>query len=273
MTELLLVFATIQEAKPFIEITDAKSNRKRPFIHTATDENTSILITGIGVFNASIRLTEYLSTQPLPSLVVNIGMAGSFGLIQDQWYKASAISYYDSKTHYTDIICREEKYAHLHTVNTPADKVKMAENPNWMYDMEAYGLFASARYFLNHHQFQIFKYISDRDGSLVSIKNSLSGYTDSCPMVWSKVKLLFQKIISFKNDESTIQSFRDKFEVFCTKNRLSFSQKNLLMERLTYLKNLGFKEVVDTLLQKSYLEFTDRDRRFAEIINELNKYE
>lgn len=274
MSDILLVFATPQEAKPFITLTNAeKINQKRQLIYHSSLESITLLVTGIGVFNASIRLTEYLSTHPTPSIIVNIGLAGSFGLKENEWYIASAFSYLDCKTHYSDIISRKFKYAHLHTVNKPADNSKMAQHPLWMYDMEAYGLATSARYFLENHQFHAFKFISDRDGNLSTVKNALSVYENSCYDIWSEVRHLFATTKTTVRDQKTHQLFIEKIENFSIKNKLSFSQKHLLIERLTYLKNLGLQDIVERFLQNSYISITDRDKRFNEILNDLNLYE
>lgn len=262
----LLVFAHMEEAQAIIRHYNAKSHQSPSFYHYFSSEEVDIIISGMGVFNSTIATVHTLSRRTDISCVLNIGLAGSVGKPLHTWFAVSSVHYRSCRTHYTDAIFSKVTYSPLMTVDRPATRNEMCQRPDFLYDMEGYGFFESSRKFLENHRIHLLKFVSDNDGKPDSIRNALDLYNQTILKVTLNALSELQIIISQSHHPGHQNFVLSAVKEFGEKQRLSFSQIQLLIEQSIFLLNSGKSESINRMLITDFMHIRDRDRRYKEII-------
>lgn len=105
MKNILFICAMEKEAKQIAEKLEMKEINKN--LYENENENKRLLITGIGKQLTAINLTQYLSNNSKPDLIINIGFAGSTDIPIGKWVNISRVYNYEWE------IPGEEKYVML----------------------------------------------------------------------------------------------------------------------------------------------------------------
>lgn len=105
MKNILFICAMEKEAKQIAEKLEMKLINKN--LYENKNENKRLLITGIGKQLTAINLTQYLSNNSKPDLIINIGFAGSTDIPIGKWVNISRVYNYEWE------IPGEEKYVML----------------------------------------------------------------------------------------------------------------------------------------------------------------
>lgn len=105
MKNILFVIAMEKEAKQIAQKLEMKEVSNNLFENK--EKNKRLLITGIGKQLTAINLTQYLSNQPKPDLIINVGYAGSTDIPIGKWVNISRVYNYEWE------IPGEEKYVML----------------------------------------------------------------------------------------------------------------------------------------------------------------
>ncbi|MFN3951623.1 MAG: hypothetical protein ACK4KT_04355 [Thermaurantimonas sp.] len=269
----LLIFAHREEAEILIQYFGAKVTQAPHYYRCYSSEKADLLITGTGVFNMMASIIHHLSTHKENHFILNIGLAGSHNRPLYSWYAISSVHYPPFKTHYTDPIFSTLDYASLKTVNRPASSEEMKVAPDFLFDMEGYSFVQSAKRFFENHRIHLIKFVSDHDGKMDSIKSALQQYNTSVPHIIESALKAIQKADTRSASSVAAKSYFEKINEFGQNQRLSFSQIQLLTEQCIYHINSGNKNIVDQLLNQDFLSVMDRDQRFTQILNHLNRNE
>jgi len=91
MKNVLIVCALEKESKLIAE----KLNLKSVGNNVLRNGNISLLITGMGKQRTAIKLTEYISKNEKPDIIINIGYAGSTDIPVGKWVNISKVHNYD----------------------------------------------------------------------------------------------------------------------------------------------------------------------------------
>lgn len=105
MKNILFICAMEKEAKQIAEKLEMKEINKN--LYENENDNKRLLITGIGKQLTAINLTQYLSNNSKPDLIINIGFAGSTDIPIGKWVNISRVYNYEWE------IPGEEKYVML----------------------------------------------------------------------------------------------------------------------------------------------------------------
>ncbi len=105
MKNILFVIAMEKEAKQIAQKLEMKEISNNLFENK--EKNQRLIITGIGKQLTAINLTQYLSNQPKPDLIINVGYAGSTDIPIGKWVNISRVYNYEWE------IPGEEKYVML----------------------------------------------------------------------------------------------------------------------------------------------------------------
>lgn len=119
MKNILFICAMEKEAKQIAEKLEMKEINKN--LYENENENKRLLITGIGKQLTAINLTQYLSNNSKPDLIINIGFAGSTDIPIGKWVNISRVYNYEWE------IPGEEKYVML---AGGSQKLEVLENSN-----------------------------------------------------------------------------------------------------------------------------------------------
>ena len=119
MKNILFICAMEKEAKQIAEKLEMKEINKN--LYENENENKRLLITGIGKQLTAINLTQYLSNNSKPDLIINIGYAGSTDIPIGKWVNISRVYNYEWE------IPGEEKYVML---AGGSQKLEVLENSN-----------------------------------------------------------------------------------------------------------------------------------------------
>lgn len=119
MKNILFICAMEKEAKQIAEKLEMKEINKN--LYENENENKRLLITGIGKQLTAINLTQYLSNNSKPDLIINIGYAGSTDIPIGKWVNISRVYNYEWE------IPGEEKYVML---VGGSQKLEVLENSN-----------------------------------------------------------------------------------------------------------------------------------------------
>lgn len=119
MKNILFICAMEKEAKQIAEKLEMKEINKN--LYENENENKRLLITGIGKQLTAINLTQYLSNNSMPDLIINIGFAGSTDIPIGKWVNISRVYNYEWE------IPGEEKYVML---AGGSQKLEVLENSN-----------------------------------------------------------------------------------------------------------------------------------------------
>ena len=119
MKNILFICAMKKEAKQIAEKLEMKEINKN--LYENENENKRLLITGIGKQLTAINLTQYLSNNSKPDLIINIGFAGSTDIPIGKWVNISRVYNYEWE------IPGEEKYVML---AGGSQKLEVLENSN-----------------------------------------------------------------------------------------------------------------------------------------------
>ncbi|MFN4299030.1 MAG: hypothetical protein ACK4EX_04755 [Thermaurantimonas sp.] len=265
----LLVFAHWEEARHVVRYFDARSINCPAFYKRFSCDSYDIIVTGIGILNMQAAVIHYFSTESKADCALNVGFAGSASKTLHSWYAASSVHCTPFKAHYLDPVFSKSPYAPLHTVHQPATESQMKNKPDSLFDMEGYGFVTGAKRFLQIHQIHLLKFVSDRDGKLESVKNSLKDYNESVINTIETALAEINHIIHLAGDLRLYYDLETSVKDFSNKQRLSFTQTQQLLEYCMYLVNAKQKHRVNSVLAESYLNIPDRDKRFEEICTRL----
>lgn len=119
MKNILFICAMEKEAKQIAEKLEMKEINKN--LYENKNENKRLLITGVGKQLTAINLTQYLSNNSKPDLIINIGFAGSTDIPIGKWVNISRVYNYEWE------IPGEEKYVML---AGGSQKLEVLENSN-----------------------------------------------------------------------------------------------------------------------------------------------
>ena len=119
MKNILFICAMEKEAKQIAEKLEMKEINKN--LYENENDNKRLLITGIGKQLTAINLTQYLSNNSKPDLIINIGFAGSTDIPIGKWVNISRVYNYEWE------IPGEEKYVML---AGGSQKLEVLENSN-----------------------------------------------------------------------------------------------------------------------------------------------
>jgi len=119
MKNILFICAMEKEAKQIAQKLEMKLINKN--LYENKNENKQLLITGIGKQLTAINLTQYLSNNSKPDLIINIGFAGSTDIPIGKWVNISRVYNYEWE------IPGEEKYVML---AGGSQKLEVLENSN-----------------------------------------------------------------------------------------------------------------------------------------------
>ena len=155
-----------QEARIFIEHFKLKKTASSQF-PIYQNENTSLVISGIGAFNASTAVGYLLGRAPI-DLLINFGVAGHPTMPLGALACPSSISFNKLPTRYPYINPRLplKAFHPLTTVTTPDSSYQQVT----LYDMEGYGFFEAATKLLSLEKILMLKVISDNK------ENPLEGF-------------------------------------------------------------------------------------------------
>jgi len=238
-----IVCAYLKEAKPLIKWFNLKKRDDKFLIYE--NEEIKLIISNPGKLNSAIATTYLLSKFELDNLI-NIGIAGSFdkkigkifliNKINDNLFPDILIKHPFKES---EIICFDE----------------VVENGEYsLVDMESEGFFKAATKFLKTHQIFLLKIVSD---NLVCFRPTQE-FIDN---LYAPHK---EKIISFiKSLPKKIKIDLNEAEKIAKKYNLSFSQKEMLKNRIMYYKLNNWP------LPKIDFEPKNRDYNFKRIMSEF----
>ncbi len=169
---ILLVFALYSEAKPFIEALSLKSQPGAKGLQVFSNVEYVAVITGTGKVSSAIGTTYALARFSSIFTAVNIGLCGSSIEPVGNLFLIDKITDEDTgRTFYPDILSKSElKSGILRTVSQPF--IGSCED---LIDMESSGFYEAASNFLDTHQIQLLKIVSDKLDSQVLDKKSVQG--------------------------------------------------------------------------------------------------
>ncbi len=274
----LLVFAYLEEARPFIEYYSSRYlyNLKTIQCLFSEQHNTYILITGGGFHSTSVAITSFFerySRVEKDIICFNIGIAGSFKLpLYEVFYASKIINYHNYKSFYPDVFIKAP-YAELMSIEFSADKKIMQQYPEAMFDMEAYSFVSACRYFVKNHHIHCIKFISDNNGIISDMFEMLNAYKKVFPKFLEIIDSIIEKIhpshLSVDQDIANMHILHD----FAEKHSFTYSQKRILDRAARYYVHYHSIDDLHHLLQqyanvKTKLK-SERDNLFEEIINLL----
>jgi nucleoside phosphorylase len=150
-----IVTATKLEASVIIQTLNLKKTSSKPFV-VYENSNFCLIISNIGILNASIATTFLLTNKKIKK-IVNFGVAGSsienscigeIYEIEKVYYESAKIATF-SLNHF--------KTAPLKSQNHPATKSKK----QMLFDMEGFGYFVASKKFLEKESIFLLKMVSD----------------------------------------------------------------------------------------------------------------
>lgn len=262
--------ALLAEAKPFIESEKLSLIQQTPF-HIYANVSYTILITGMGKQNALIAVSHLLTKKIFGNddILVNFGLAGA---VEDFEIGSLVLGHSlheksSGKTCYPDMRLShpytEAKITTVNEVQTSIDKdIELV-------DMEAYGVYQAALFYLKSSQILTFKLISDHFCKDIPSKEQV--YNWVTPHVAPLLSLLenYQNRLPSKvKFSATLQGEVDKTVVTL---KLTTSQENQFNDAL---KGFILRENKEPLLPKHLPEFSTHKKEqkdaFSKLINLLN---
>lgn len=185
---IYLIMAMPIEAKPIIDFFNLKKSSVITKFQVFSNDNITLLISGVGPFKSCIATTFFLSHFELKKddYIINLGIAGCKSKkesIGDIFLCNRLKNNSSQRFFYPDMIFNHPfKEASLESFSTP---IYSGENLSLdLIDMEGAAIFEAANYFVENHQIFILKIISDFLNSVDSssieslIKKNLPILTD-----------------------------------------------------------------------------------------------
>lgn len=177
MTKLLIGTAMLDEAKDIIKLLNLAPVLRTTNLYTSDDKSINLIITGIGIPNTMYELTKYLLSNQDIKKVINIGYAGGYKLVKDNFYLATNCFLLDA--YHTSPILNYPKYylpgiSQFKLVNNTAlegvilyssstFQEHIISDEKYLADMEGYAYYYLAQKF--NIELEIIKYTSDIIGS------------------------------------------------------------------------------------------------------------
>jgi len=252
----LFVFAYPEEAAPYIHHFSPKHLFQIKNIQCLYSESHRcyLLITGSGSIHMSVALTiffERFSHLKNDIVCFNIGIAGSYKRPLHHIFYASKISnYHNEKTFYPDIFI-QYSLAELISIEFPADEKIMLAYPDAMFDMEGFAFANTLKFFVHNHQIHCIKFISDNNGIIQDMDNTISAYHCKTDEVLTLSENITHTIHTFFHSLSKDSENKNNFaEIDNITNTLPLtqSQKHQLKKAaLFFLKKHPFSELNNVL--------------------------
>lgn len=264
-----LFFALAIEAKVFIERFRLKKVSDKPEIYA--NSRYVAVITGVGSLAISHTLGyifgKFEDEIDKNTIFVNIGTASSASNKIGSIFLVNACSKEGEKrSFYPDI------FTNIGLPLSPLLSLKRAINAKEsakdgvLYDMEGYGFCSAANSYLQTHQYQLIKVVSDNLSDNLFSKEFVYGlFRQNLPLIESFLD-------SIKLDLHILDRFeRVKVDAFCERLNFTFTQKEEIRELFFYYK-LGnrsvtkFLEKYDKIYPKNR---TDRNKIFKDVRHSL----
>lgn len=252
---IYLCTALIWEAKPFITTLSLKQNQALNRFPIYENDEFSLIITGSGPLNAAIGLTYLLSSKNIHSndLIINVGICGSTlsSLPIGTAHMIHKIKDHSTNmTYYPDIL-----FTHPFpesSIETSAQIVNNENRPDFseaLIDMEAAAIYRTSSFFIQPHQVQFFKIVSDYLSSDRLTAEDVSGFI--LPYVEQLCSLAREIVVALPKDESPFTQEEIRLiEQFKEQLHLSVSMQTKLDQVLLYCKNNG--QSVNSLINTFY---------------------
>jgi len=253
-----------------IDCLSLKKLQDFPFPKYGSGENT-LFITGVGMLNMAAcvgyAFATYQNIVDKNTIFINFGTASSENLPQGTLYLISSVTKSgEKKSFYPDIFTKTDiPKATLESVDTPLGGGNIVKK-GMLYDMEGYAFALTSNRFLQTHQYQLLKVVSDNlDDKLFSKKDIYEIVEKNIDSIdrFLKATNLDLEILTTK-EKSLITSFVEDF-------RFSFTQKEELKELFYYYKLRDksitkFLKNYDNILPKNK---TDRNKIFKYVRQSL----
>jgi nucleoside phosphorylase len=269
---ILLVFALPQEAKPFVQYTQAKLLTEVGNLKYYESPKYNILITGLGNTAAATAIGWYFGKYNTKSIVWNIGTAASAKKEVHSWQRI--VQVYSQSTEqyfYPEIQTSHFPLATCCTVTKPHNEIMLLGIQQDLVDMEFFALAKAAQQFVPTNFIQSIKWVSD-NGSLDFYKNKnwQTIYAEKLKEVLIEIDTQSVKIIESANKyHADIAPYLQLVE---SKLQISFTQKvqlkNALIHAVHTKGNQWLSAVLDTVpddITQTHL----RNTIFTDLLNQL----
>jgi len=252
---IYFVCALYQEAEPFINRLCLKKSNAITHFQVFSSEEVKLIISGTGSISAAIA-TTYLCTQFPPdkhSFLVNIGLAGASDYklpISELCIVNKIVDASTNRTYYPDMIFRHN-FTEMCVVTYP----KFIENnpiftQPFLVDMEASGIYLSARMFFQTHQMIFFKIVSDHlEKKDISSFNVPSIMDSSIEIILSWIQAIHTD--SYHCEASTDEIYQFTCEII-DNLKLSVSNQHQFKQYIHYYR-LQHNDLDSVLSQMSHV--------------------
>lgn len=160
--ELVIITALQAEAKPILALHQGKLMHQQKSLRFYKTSFGFVLVTGMGILNASAAIGWLSARVNRHATLVNIGLAGSAAhninqVYQIQWVQNNATN---SIWHASLWVEPKYQFAPLITYTNPVDNNQLTKTGQ-LADMEGYALAKAIQTYFNPSRFMLFKFISD----------------------------------------------------------------------------------------------------------------
>jgi hypothetical protein len=264
------VFALQQEAKPFIEILNAKQIFQQKNLKLYKANNVFVLVTGIGCI-ASATAVGWFLAQYKNVILWNLGCAAS-NINIGSWQRVVCVKQ-DNKCFYPEIFSKTKiQLNSLNTVNAAISNKQLKQYNDELVDMEGIGFAISALTFISSSQIQILKWISDNGNiNFYKDKKWINAYEEKIKEIIEYIEQETNLISKHLNDINiNTSTFIENVNL---KLQLTFTQKEQLHKALVYYLNLNNQDNLKTLLNDFLTQINNKLNNktyFNDLINKLN---
>lgn len=281
MIPRLFVFAYPEESAPYTQYFSPKHLFQIKNIQCSYSEKyqSYILVAGSGSIHISVALSVFFEKfSHLKNEIVcfNIGIAGSYKKPLHQiFYASKIVNYHNEKTFYPDIFVKHPM-AELVSIEFPADKKIMSAYPDAMFDMEGFAFANTLKFFAHNHQIHCIKFISDNDGIIRDIDETMAAYhskTDEILALTDNITKIIYDFFHTSSEYAENKSYVTEIENIANHLPLTQSQKYQFKKAaLFFLKNHHLSDLHKVLSDYSLhavMSKRERNRAFQSILKTL----
>jgi len=265
------IFCALElEAKPLAESLSLVKLQDSPFLMYA-DSETVLTISGIGSINIALcvgyiyaRYKEHIDKN---TIFINFGTTSSQDLNIGDIYIINKVGKDGEKrSFYPDIFYRiDTPFATLQSIDTPLNKDSDTKK-GILYDMEGFAFVLAVNRFLQTHQYQLIKIVSDNKCDAFFSKKAVAD------MISKHIEVIKRFLDSLEVDLEILTSTeKHLIYLFLERLRFSFTQKEEL-KKLFYGYKLRdksitkFLKIYDNILPKNK---SDRNKIFKDVRQSL----
>jgi len=257
------------EARVFIDRFGLKKISNRPEVYVSS--RYVLAITGVGSLAVSNTLGyivgKFENEIDKNSVFVNIGTASSASMPIGSLFLINACSKEgEKKSFYPDIFTKTDiALSSLLSLDLPINAKESAKD-GVLYDMEGYGFCSAANSYLQTHQYQLIKIVSDNLSDNLFSKEFIYG------LFTERLSFIENFLDSLKLDLHILDRFESaEIDGFCERLNFSFTQKEEIKELFFYYK-LGNKSVTKFLEKYDKIcskNKTNRNKIFKDVRQSL----